>query len=465
MSSKTQTRPRAFAVHFKDLRLWSVGSFTNAKWHWPAEFIKPLSSAMKRVQVEVDRKQHPLNTLQLVTLHFDGTMEQRSLEGKSQFKGKLFFARAGDVIYSKIDVRNGAIGIVPDELQCVVVSSEYPVYKIDSTVAHPQYVKLLFRTNFFRKTINSMISGASGRKRVQPSQIESLNVPLPALDIQAAIVERWMHAQDEIKAASNRIENHRINYLERFLTDLGLKPLPQIERPRAFAAHWKDIFQWSGRATYLLKYVNFTSGNYPLVSGKECLADVKHGCSASPSPKPTGLEVLKISAVTKGEFIPTAKKYAFDNTRFRVEFDMKKGDVLICRTNGTLSYVGMSALVNEDMKDLIFPDKIIRLRARENMLPEYLWMLLQSSPIRAQIEAAARTAVGNYAIGSEDVWNLKMPLPPLPVQRSVMGRLLESRTAIIREREGAEQRGLEVKDEIEALILGTKSIEDSEIAA
>ncbi|HEY0376405.1 MAG TPA: restriction endonuclease subunit S [Pyrinomonadaceae bacterium] len=465
MSSLAQTRPRAFAILFKDLRLWSVGSFSIAEWHWPAEYIKPLSSAMKRVQTVVDRKKHSLDTLQLVTLHFDGTMERRSLDGKGQFKGKLYFAHAGDVIYSKIDVRNGAIGIVPDDMPRVAVSSEYPVYKIDSTVAHPQYVKLLFRTDLFRQTINSMISGASGRKRVQPSQIETLNVPLPPLSIQATIVERWIQIQDDIKAAYNRIEKHKTNYAERFLKDLGFSPIPQIERPRAFAAFWKDIFQWSGRATSLLKYTNFTSGKYPLVSGKECLIDVRHGCSASPSPKPTELEVLKISSVTRGEFVPTAKKYAYDNPRFREEFDLKSGDVLMCRTNGTLGYVGMSALVEKDMEDLIFPDKVIRLRAKENMLSEYLWILLQSGPLRAQIEAAARTAVGNYAIGSEDIWNLKMPLPPFSVQRSIMGRVLESRAEIAREQLAAEQKAREVRAEIEALILGTKSVEDSELAA
>ena len=54
----------------------------------------------------------------------------------------------------------------------------------------------------------------------------------------------------------------------------------------------------------------------------------------------------------------------------------------------------MSALVEDDRPDVIFADK---------MLPAFLWKLIQMLFARAQIEAAARTAVGNYAIGSEDV--------------------------------------------------------------
>jgi type I restriction enzyme S subunit len=196
----TRTLPKAFAVWFEDLDLWSVSSFFKIGWHWPEEYIRPLRVALKRKQILVDKKQNPIETLQLVTLHFDGTMEPRDLKGKTNFKGRLYFAHAGDVIYSKIDVRNGAIGVVPDEMPCIVVSSEYPVYEVLSTVAIPRYIKLVFRTRHFRQAINSMISGASGRKRVQPSQIESMEIPIPSLPVQQAIVDRWQQAQAERQA-------------------------------------------------------------------------------------------------------------------------------------------------------------------------------------------------------------------------------------------------------------------------
>ena len=192
--------------------------------------------------------------------------------------------------------------------------------------------------------------------------------------------------------------------------------------------------------------------------GADCLFEVKHGCGAPPSAKPTGLEILKISAVTRGAFDPQQKKYAQDKVRFRTDFALKRGDVLMCRTNGTLQYVGMSSLVEYDMENMIFPDKIIRVRSRDNILPEYLWKVLHLQPLRAQIEAAARTAVGNYAIGTQDIWNLRIPLPPLDVQQDIMRRVAARRAEIARERAAAQHRAAEAAAEIEALILGTKTI-------
>ena len=50
----------------------------------------------------------PMKPPQLVTIHFDGSVEPRESGSVEEFKGKLYLAEAGDVIYSKIDVRNGA---------------------------------------------------------------------------------------------------------------------------------------------------------------------------------------------------------------------------------------------------------------------------------------------------------------------------------------------------------------------
>lgn len=180
MSAIVRLSDHAFVVWWKDVERWSVGSFVETDWCWPVNVIRPLSAALTRKLVDVERDGNAPGAIRLVTLHFDGEMEPRDENAGHNFKGRLFYADPGDVIYSKIDVRNGAIGIIPDEMGRVCVSSEYPVYSVDPAIADARYIKLVFRTESFRRKINSMISGASGRKRVQPSDLESVAVPSPA---------------------------------------------------------------------------------------------------------------------------------------------------------------------------------------------------------------------------------------------------------------------------------------------
>jgi type I restriction enzyme S subunit len=215
----------------------------------------------------VDRSQFPLGELQLVTLHFGGTMEPRDMRGKANFKGRLFWAKAGEVIYSKIDVRNGAIGVVPSHLQKIAVSTEYPVYHVRPGVALPEYVKLLFRTAAFRKQINSMISGASGGKRVEPSDLEKIKVPLPPLPAQEAIVAYWREAQASAAQSRETIAALEAEIPLAIYKMLGT-PRPKVEEPlpKLMVLWWKELERWSfnylGRARQGL--LGFTKSRYPI---------------------------------------------------------------------------------------------------------------------------------------------------------------------------------------------------------
>ena len=185
----TLARPKAFAVQWSQMERWAVSSFHEMDWRWPKADLHPLSDALDRRSLPVDRSEHEHPPL--VTLHFHWrNAPSRSLWHESPSKASSGWAQPGDVLYSKIDVRNGAIGVVPEELGAVAVTSEYPVYTVHPSVADAEYIKLVFRTSVFRRKINSLISGASGRKRVQPSDLEALVVPLPPIPTQRAIVRR-----------------------------------------------------------------------------------------------------------------------------------------------------------------------------------------------------------------------------------------------------------------------------------
>ena len=403
----------------------------------------------------MDRATHPLDSLVFGSLHFSGELSRRDMSGTPEVKGRLFFAHANDMVYSKIDARNGAIGIVPETMPRVAFSSEYPIYAVDAAVALPEYVKLLFRMSSFRERINSLISGASGRKRVEPSTLESIEVPLPPLATQRAIVAHWRAAQESLAATTQANDAHGAAIRRNFLEVLGLPAGTAGPTPRVFAARWSDVEAWSGKAVHLgLTRGDMRKGRYPVVKGRDCLVAVQHGCSQGPSILPTTLEVLKISAATRAEYDRNQRKFIADSPQIRRNFDLRAGDVLMCRTNGTLAYVGMSAIVREDEPDLIFPDKLIRVRVKETMTPEFLWLVLQTPALRSQIETAARTAVGNYAIGGTDIWNFDFPLPPLAIQRQLVAEVTAVRARIAAARAAAAQLAVHTAREVEEMILG-----------
>lgn len=449
---------RAFIVMFEELLRWDPKFFQGGEWYWPESVIQPLSAFTHHRAEFIDTEVAKAQSLPIISkINFGGNLFLRPLVDYEEYKGRLLRVRPNHLIFSKINARRGCIFYSTKGHQEFVVSNEYPALKIDEHLASGEYVNLALRVGPAKETLFGTASGMA-KPRTSLEEFQRIRIPLPPLPIQQAIVTHWQRAQEEAQALQERVAEREANVTNGFLHDLGLKPVTFVARPKAFAVWWKDIFQWSGRATFLLtQQAGLANCAYPLVSGRECLSEVRHGCGASPSGEPTTLEVLKISAVTRGQFQPSERKYMYDKPEYRQLFDLKTGDILMCRTNGTLAYVGMASMVTdqEDTQNLIFPDKVIRVRSKDNIMPEYLWYVLKSQSLRTQIEAAARTAVGNYAIGTEDIWNLQIPLPPLNAQAKIVQMVQEGRAEIAREREQTVTLLARARAEMEAMILGT----------
>ena len=82
----------------------------------------------------------------------------------------------------------------------------------------------------------------------------------------------------------------------------------------------------------------------------------------------------------------------------------------------------------------------IRVRGKpQHIRPDYLRLVLQTPFLRAQIEASARTAVGNYAIGGKDIWNFEVSFPPLEVQCKLVERVSAARAEMAGKRAAAAQ--------------------------
>jgi len=450
--------PRAFAVWFKDLDRWSVSSFFEVGWKWPADVIRPLAAALERRFEVVDRAKIEFADLRLLTLHFDGEMEPRNLDGKSGFKGKLFYAQAGDMVYSKIDVRNGAIGIVPPSMPTVAVSAEYPVYRVVVDVALSEYVKLLFRTSAFRQKINSMISGASGRKRVQPSDLEEIKVPLPPLPVQRAIVRRWREGQDATQKARHAVAKIQEDILAGFLKALGLEPPKKADTPKAFAVWWKDFLRWSVSYNQAaLNSIDLTRGKYPVVDLGSILAMVQYGTSQKANTASKGTPVIRMNNIFDGKLRLGDLKHVALSPKERAGLLLKDGDILFNRTNSR-ELVGKCAVFHE-ASEFVFASYLIRVHPDEKRAnPDYLATFINSPLGRQQIDALSRQIIGQANVNSMELRSLQICLPPLAIQKAIMGKIAEGKAEIARERQTAAKLSADVAQEVEEMILGTRPV-------
>lgn len=68
-------------------------------------------------------------------------------------------------------------------------SSEFHVFRSDKEKILPEYLFLLLNREELRKVAETNMTGASGHRRVPIEFYETLDIPLPPLDIQRMIVD------------------------------------------------------------------------------------------------------------------------------------------------------------------------------------------------------------------------------------------------------------------------------------
>ena len=152
------------------------------------------------------------------------------------------------------------------------------------------------------------------------------------------------------------------------------------------------------------------------------------GWSPSCEPRPRqGDEwgVLKVSAVSWGEFKPDENKALPENLAPRPEHEVAIGDFLISRAN-TAELVARSVVVESCPDRLMLSDKIVRLKLSQFVDGRFINITnacAQARDYYARVAGGTSSSMKN--VSREQILNLVVPLPPLAEQHRIVAKVDE----------------------------------------
>lgn len=132
-----------------------------------------------------------------------------------------------------------------------------------------------------------------------------------------------------------------------------------------------------------------------------------------------------------GTIIYNDVKYAVFDAKELEVLDLQEGDLLIIRSNGSVSLVGRTAYIRDiDCKNT-FAGYLIRLRIvdRIKLLPKYLLLFLSSCRARIYIESVAKSTSGVNNINAQEISNILIPYVNITEQRFIINEI-ESRLSV-----------------------------------
>ena len=157
----------------------------------------------------------------------------------------------------------------------------------------------------------------------------------------------------------------------------------------------------------------------------------KYGSSKKCDYDYKGTGVLRIPNVVRGVVDASDLKGAHFEEDEKRTYDLRSGDILVIRSNGSISIVGKCALISKAEEQYLYAGYLIRLRSNlATLLPEYLAALLSSHLLRTQIEDKAKSTNGVNNINSGEIQSLIVPLCSLSEQEVVVERLSTSLSTV-----------------------------------
>lgn len=153
------------------------------------------------------------------------------------------------------------------------------------------------------------------------------------------------------------------------------------------------------------------------------ITELKYGTSTPCAYEVTGVPVLRIPNIdTKNNSIQLDDlKFAALSERDISELCLKSNDILIIRSNGSVSLVGHFALIEQVFDTLCYAGYLIRVRTT-HIDNKYLMLLSNSTYFRHLIEKPIRTTTGVKNINSAEVSNLLIALPPFEEQKRIVAK-------------------------------------------
>lgn len=441
-------------INFSHLYNWSV-QYAQRKYTLNNDLydLVPINEFLTRVKEPVTVEDN-LNYKRVSIRLYNAGISLRDIEkGINIGTKKQFRVHTGQFLLSKIDARNGAFGVVPEICDNAIITGNFWTFDVNYEKVNPYFLTLVMTSDFFIKLSEQCSNGTTNRHYLQENLFLDMKIPLPPLEKQKEIVDRYNAkiklAEEQAKEAQN-LEEMIEQYICSELKIVNTSPKVSNEFKISFV-NYKDLSRWG---------VEFLKNN---LSSKDFLKSLvypmkKLGTLVAINPDndfsklDENLEMtfLPMASISDkfGEIVNAEKGKNEDSngyTKFK-EGDLLWAKITPCMQNGK-SAIAKNLINNRGYGSTEF--YVIRNKNENELYFDYIYHLLRTKIIRETATKYFTGSSGQQRVPKSFLENLSIPLPDFYKQKQISDELYKIKHKIKELTYTAEQNRQLAQEEFE----------------
>lgn len=217
-------------VRYKELENWSVQYSVNSNLNFGKKFeLKKIGSFLTRNKTAITVEDNVSYKRVTIKTNNGGCYLRDELSGKLIGTKQQFVISQGQFILSKIDARNGAMGVVPSECDKAIITGNFWTFDVNEELIDSHYLSLVTTTRAFVNFAEKASNGTTNRHYLQEPLFLSQKIPLPTIDEQRTLVSAYNNKISQSEALEKQAAQVEQDIEDYLLSELGIKQKGYIQ--------------------------------------------------------------------------------------------------------------------------------------------------------------------------------------------------------------------------------------------
>ncbi len=167
----------------------------------------PLSKLLLRNKTPINIESNIVYKRATIKLYGKGLSIRDEEIGSKINTKKQFLIKKGQLLLSKIDARNGAFGIVPQELDGAIITGNFWAFDINENFVNKDYLSYLLSSKKFYSICKDASSGVTNRKYLNETKFLAMEIELPKIEEQNKLITELNGYKSKIEELQKELDS------------------------------------------------------------------------------------------------------------------------------------------------------------------------------------------------------------------------------------------------------------------